>query len=114
MFKLKDSVYDSLKWVTLICLPALGTAYVALSGVWGFPYAEEISRTAELERKRVGGGAKVKPKAKAMSPLSMIAREASEAGMTYGRYVARKAACAPSGGFSWKHTTAFGKRGTER
>ena len=72
------------------------------------------SRTAELERKRVGGVAKVKPKTKAASPLSMIAREASEAGMTYGRYVARKAACAPSVGFSWKHTTAFGKRGTER
>ena len=45
MFKLKDSVYDILKWVTLICLPALGTAYVALAGVWGFPYAEEGSKT---------------------------------------------------------------------
>ena len=45
MFKLKDSVYDILKWFTLICLPALGTAYVALAGVWGFPYAEEVSKT---------------------------------------------------------------------
>lgn len=45
MFKLKDSVYDILKWVTLVCLPALGTAYVALAGVWGFPYAEEVSKT---------------------------------------------------------------------
>ena len=45
MFKLKDSVYDVLKWATLICLPALGTAYVALAGVWGFPYAEEVSKT---------------------------------------------------------------------
>ena len=45
MFKLKDSVYDILKWITLICLPALGTAYVALAGVWGFPYAEEVSKT---------------------------------------------------------------------
>ena len=43
--KLNDKIYDKLKWVTLICLPALGTAYVALSGVWGFPYAEEISKT---------------------------------------------------------------------
>lgn len=43
--KLKDSVYDILKWVTLVCLPALGTAYVALAGVWGFPYAEEVSKT---------------------------------------------------------------------
>ena len=45
MFKLKDSVYDILKWVTLVCLPALGTAYVALAGVWGFPYAEEARET---------------------------------------------------------------------
>ena len=45
MFKLKDSVYDILKWVTLVCLPALGTAYVALAGVWGFPSAEEVSQT---------------------------------------------------------------------
>ena len=45
MLKLKDSVYDILKWFTLICLPALGTAYVALAGVWGFPYAEEVSKT---------------------------------------------------------------------
>ena len=43
--KLKDSVYDILKWVTLVCLPALGTTYVALAGVWGFPYAEEVSKT---------------------------------------------------------------------
>ena len=45
MFKLKDSVYDILKWFTLISLPAHGTAYVALAGVWGFPYAEEVSKT---------------------------------------------------------------------
>ena len=45
MLKLKDSVYDVLKWVTLVCLPALGTAYVALAGVWGFPHAEEVSET---------------------------------------------------------------------
>lgn len=47
------------------------------------------------------------------SPLSVIAREANEAGMTYGRYVARKAACASSESGKGKHTPAFGKRGTE-
>lgn len=45
MFKLKDNVYDVLKWIALICLPALGVAYSALAGVWGWPYADEISRT---------------------------------------------------------------------
>lgn len=43
--KLNNKIYDILKWVTMICLPALGTAYVALAGVWGFPYAEEVSKT---------------------------------------------------------------------
>lgn len=43
--KLNDKLYTILKWLTLICLPALGTAYVAFAGVWGFPYAEEISKT---------------------------------------------------------------------
>ncbi len=45
MFKLKDNVYDVLKWIALICLPALGVAYSALAGVWGWPYADEIART---------------------------------------------------------------------
>ena len=45
MFKLKDSVYDVVKWIALICLPALGVAYSALAGVWGWPYADEIART---------------------------------------------------------------------
>ena len=52
--KLKDSVYDILKWVTLVCLPALGTAYVALAGVWGFPYAEEVSKTVMAVCTRCG------------------------------------------------------------
>lgn len=43
--KLKDSIYDVLKWIALICLPALGVAYAALAGVWGWPYADEIART---------------------------------------------------------------------
>ncbi len=46
MFKLKDATYDVLKWIALICLPALGVAYSALAGVWGWPYADEIVRTA--------------------------------------------------------------------
>ena len=96
----------------IVC-PVCGKSFIFKGG--RSKYCSPLcSRTAELERKRVGSSVKVKPKIKAASPLSMIAREASEAGMTYGRYVARKAACAQSVGFSWKHTTAFGKRSTER
>ena len=38
-------MYDVLKWVTLVALPALGTAYVALAPVWGWPLAEAIAKT---------------------------------------------------------------------
>jgi uncharacterized membrane protein YfcA len=44
--KLSNRIYDALKWVALICIPALATFYVALSGVWGWPYADEVAKTA--------------------------------------------------------------------
>lgn len=70
-------------------------------------------REASAERKRQTRKDEAKPRPPKPSPLSVIAREANEAGMTYGRYVARKAACASSGNGKGKHTPAFGKRGTE-
>ena len=48
MFKLKDAVYDVLKWITMIVLPALATAYVGLSGIWGWPYADEVAKTTAV------------------------------------------------------------------
>lgn len=44
--KLKNGAYDILKWIALICIPAMATFYVALAGVWGWPYADEVSKTA--------------------------------------------------------------------
>ena len=43
--KIDNKLYDVLKWITVICLPALGTLYFALSGIWGFPYAEQVVGT---------------------------------------------------------------------
>ena len=43
--KLNSKVYDVLKWIALCVLPALGTLYFALAGIWGFPYGEEIVGT---------------------------------------------------------------------
>lgn len=42
---MSDKLYNILKWVAQICLPAIGTLYFALAGIWGFPYAEEIVGT---------------------------------------------------------------------
>ena len=43
--KMSDKVYDVLKFVAQIVLPALGTLYFALAKIWGFPYAAEIVGT---------------------------------------------------------------------
>lgn len=42
---LNDKVYDVLKWIALYLLPALGTLYFALAGIWNFPYGEEVVGT---------------------------------------------------------------------
>lgn len=43
--KLNDKVYDILKWVVIIVLPALATLYAALASVWGWPYSQEVVTT---------------------------------------------------------------------
>ena len=42
---LNNRVYDVLKWIALYLLPALGTLYFALAGIWNFPYGEEVAGT---------------------------------------------------------------------
>jgi hypothetical protein len=43
--KLSNDTYDKLKWIAQYFLPALGTLYFALAGVWGLPYGEQIVGT---------------------------------------------------------------------
>lgn len=43
--KMSDKVYDVLKWIALYLLPALGTLYFALAGIWNFPYGEQVVGT---------------------------------------------------------------------
>ena len=45
---LPDKIYDILKWITMIVIPALATAYVGLAAVWGWPYADQIAKTAAV------------------------------------------------------------------
>lgn len=42
---MSNKTYDFLKWVAQIVLPAAGTLYFALAGIWGFPYGEQIVGT---------------------------------------------------------------------
>ena len=48
MLKIPDPVYDVLKWLTLVCIPAFTTAYVGLAAIWGWPYADEVAESALL------------------------------------------------------------------
>ena len=43
--KLSNKTYDILKWIAQYLLPAAGTLYFALSGIWGLPYGEQIVGT---------------------------------------------------------------------
>lgn len=40
-----SKVYDVLKWIALVFLPALATLYFAISGIWGLPYGEQVVGT---------------------------------------------------------------------
>ena len=42
---MSNKVYDTLKWIAMYLLPALGTLYFALAGIWGLPYGEQIVGT---------------------------------------------------------------------
>lgn len=40
-----NKIYDVLKWICMIVMPALATLYTALAPVWNLPFAEEIPVT---------------------------------------------------------------------
>ena len=43
--KMTNKVYDILKWIAQYFLPAVGTLYFALAGIWGLPYGEQVVGT---------------------------------------------------------------------
>lgn len=48
VFNMSDKVYDTLKWVCLIFLPALSIAYSAFASTWNLPFGEEIPITLSI------------------------------------------------------------------
>ncbi len=42
---MNNRVYDTLKWIALVALPAITTLWLTLANIWGFPYAEAIGAT---------------------------------------------------------------------
>lgn len=43
--KLPDSVYDVLKWLSLVFFDAFGLLYKTLANVWQLPYGEQVFET---------------------------------------------------------------------
>ena len=43
--KMSNKMYDVLKWIAMILLPAIGALYFTLANIWGLPYAEQIVGT---------------------------------------------------------------------
>lgn len=42
---MSNKIYDILKYTALIVLPAIGTLYFAVAGIWGLPYGEQVVGT---------------------------------------------------------------------
>ena len=42
---MNNKVYDILKWVALIVLPAVAVLYGSLASIWGLPFGEQIPDT---------------------------------------------------------------------
>ena len=40
-----DRLYDILKWVAILVMPALSTFIVGLGGIWSLPYAGQVAAT---------------------------------------------------------------------
>lgn len=43
--KIPDKVYNWLKWLCILGLPALSSMYSTLAGIWGWPFAEQVPQT---------------------------------------------------------------------
>lgn len=43
--KMSNKMYDVLKWIAMYALPALGTLYFTIAGIWGLPYGEQVVGT---------------------------------------------------------------------
>lgn len=46
--KLDNRVYDVLKWLVVIAIPACTTAFVGLDKVFGWGYGEEVAQVSAI------------------------------------------------------------------
>lgn len=46
--KLSDRWYNILKWLVLVCFPALTTAYVGLDAIFKWGYADTVAKVSAI------------------------------------------------------------------
>lgn len=51
---MSNKLYDVLKWIAMVVLPATGTAYMGLAAIWGFPYGEQVVGTIGVAETLLG------------------------------------------------------------
>ena len=45
---LSNKMYDALKWIVMIAIPALTTAYVGLAAIWDWPCPDAVAKTSAI------------------------------------------------------------------
>jgi hypothetical protein len=48
MKSLPNSVYDWMKWLVILCLPAFSSLWAGLAKIWDLPYPTEIPATISV------------------------------------------------------------------
>ena len=43
-----NKIFDLLKWLVLVAMPALTSAFVGLCTIYGWPYADEVAKTSAI------------------------------------------------------------------
>ena len=46
--KISNKLYDVLKWIDLVALPAISSLYFAIAKIWNLPYAAEVVGTISV------------------------------------------------------------------
>lgn len=44
-YLIPNDVYDLIKFIVTVVMPAVSVLYAGLAGIWGWPYADEVTRT---------------------------------------------------------------------
>lgn len=48
MKPMSDKIYDWMKWLVVICIPALTVAYVGLDSIFGWGYGDVVAKCSAI------------------------------------------------------------------